>query len=50
VPPEGNGTFIIASLPPGEYVLEVEAQGFKKSVTTGVKTLVDTVSADQPDP
>jgi len=41
---EGNGAYNITALPPGDYVLEVEAQGFKKSVTTGVKTLVDTAS------
>ena len=41
---EGNGSYNITALPPGDYVIEVEAQGFKKSVTTGVKTLVDTAS------
>ncbi|MFN6201242.1 MAG: TonB-dependent receptor [Acidobacteriota bacterium] len=41
---EGNGAYNITALTPGDYVIEVEAQGFKKSVTTGVKTLVDTAS------
>lgn len=41
---DSKGTYNIAALPPGDYNIEVEAQGFKKSVTTGVKTLVDTAS------
>jgi hypothetical protein len=39
-----TGTYIITALPPGDYVIEAEAQGFKKTVTTNVKTLVDTAS------
>ncbi|HEX4945927.1 MAG TPA: TonB-dependent receptor [Blastocatellia bacterium] len=38
------GAYIFTALPPATYVLEVEARGFKKSVSTDVKTLVDTAS------
>ena len=41
---DANGAYNIAALTPGDYVIEVEAKGFKKSITTGVKTLVDTSS------
>lgn len=41
---EGSGIYTFTAIPPGVYVLEVEAQGFKKSVSTEVKTLVDTPS------
>jgi hypothetical protein len=41
---EGNGAYTFTAIPPGVYVLEVEAQGFKKSVSNDVKTLVDTAS------
>ena len=41
---DASGSYNIAALTPGDYVIEVEAKGFKKSITTGVKTLVDTSS------
>ena len=41
---EGNGIYTFTAIPPGVYVLEVEAKGFKKSISTEVKTLVDTAS------
>lgn len=39
-----NGSYTFTAIPPDTYVLTVEAQGFKKSVSTGVKALVDTPS------
>jgi hypothetical protein len=41
---DNNGVYIFTAIPPDVYELEVEAQGFKKSVSTNFKTLVDTVS------
>jgi hypothetical protein len=41
---DSNGVYIFTALPPNVYTLEVEAQGFKKSVSTNIKTLVDTAS------
>lgn len=41
---DNSGVYVFTALPPNLYVLEVEAQGFKKSVSTNVKTLVDTAS------
>ncbi|HMV47155.1 MAG TPA: TonB-dependent receptor, partial [Blastocatellia bacterium] len=35
---------IFIAVPPNDYLLTVEAQGFKKAVSTGVKALVDTPS------
>ncbi|MDQ3012364.1 MAG: TonB-dependent receptor, partial [Acidobacteriota bacterium] len=40
----GNGSYTFVAIPPDTYVLTVEAQGFKKSVSTDVKALVDTPS------
>ena len=37
-----NGTFTFTSLSPDIYKIEVEANGFKKSVLTDVKAVVDT--------
>lgn len=39
-----NGAYTFVAIPPDTYVLTVEAQGFKKSVSTDVKALVDTPS------
>ncbi len=41
---DSTGAYVFAAIPPNVYVLQVEAQGFKKSVSTDVKTLVDTPS------
>jgi hypothetical protein len=41
---DSTGAYIFTAIPPGVYILEVEARGFKKSVSTDVKTLVDTAS------
>jgi hypothetical protein len=41
---DSNGAYIFTAIPPNVYALEVEAQGFKKSVSTDVKALVDTPS------
>jgi hypothetical protein len=41
---DSNGVYIFTAVPPDIYALAVEAKGFKKSVSTDVKTLVDTVS------
>ncbi len=41
---DSNGAYTFAAIPPDTYVLEVEAQGFKKAVSPNVKTLVDTPS------
>ena len=41
---QSDGAYIFTALPPNVYVLEIEAQGFKKSLSTDVKTLVDTPS------
>lgn len=41
---DSKGAYIITALPPSDYSIEVEAQGFKKAVSTNVKTLVDTAS------
>lgn len=38
---EGSGAFIFTLLAPGVYRLEVEAQGFKKTVITNIRALVD---------
>lgn len=38
-----TGAYIFAAIPPNTYSLEIEANGFKKSVST-IKTLVDTPS------
>ncbi len=38
------GSYIFTAIPPGVYSIEVEAKGFKKSVSTEVKALVDTAS------
>jgi carboxypeptidase family protein len=38
----GDGTYIFTAVPPDVYLLEVEAKGFKKFVSTDVKALVDT--------
>lgn len=39
-----NGTYVFSALPPNIYTIDVEAKGFKKSVSTNVKALVDTAS------
>lgn len=39
-----NGAYTFVAIPPDIYVLTVEAQGFKRSVSTDVKALVDTPS------
>ncbi len=41
---DSNGVYVFTAIPPDVYVLAVEAKGFKKSVSTDVKTLVDTAS------
>ena len=41
---DSNGAYIFTAIPPNVYALEVEAKGFKKSVSTDVKALVDTPS------
>ena len=41
---DSTGAYVFTAIPPNVYVLEVEAKGFKKSVSTNVKTLVDTAS------
>lgn len=41
---DSNGAYVFTAIPPNVYVLEVEAKGFKKSVSTDVKALVDTPS------
>src|SRR5262245_32250568 len=41
---DSNGAYVFTAIPPNTYVLEVEAKGFKKSVSTNVKALVDTPS------
>jgi len=41
---DSNGTYTFTAVPPDVYALEVEAKGFKKSVSTNVKGLVDTPS------
>ncbi|MCI0660248.1 MAG: TonB-dependent receptor [Acidobacteria bacterium] len=41
---DSNGAYIFPAIPPNVYVLEVEAKGFKKYVSTDVKALVDTPS------
>ncbi|MGH9843981.1 MAG: carboxypeptidase regulatory-like domain-containing protein, partial [Blastocatellia bacterium] len=41
---DSSGVYIFTAIPPDVYVIEVEAKGFKKSVSTDVKTLVDTAS------
>ena len=41
---DSNGAYTFTAIPPDVYVLEVEAKGFKKSVSTDVKALVDTPS------
>jgi hypothetical protein len=38
---EGSGAFGFNLIPPGEYRLEVEAPGFKKTVISNVRALVD---------
>lgn len=40
---ESNGSYTFTAVPPNVYSIEVEAQGFKKTVAT-IKTLVDTPS------
>lgn len=32
----GEGSFVLTLLPPGEYTLTVEAEGFKKEVRSGI--------------
>ncbi len=39
-----NGTYTFVAVPPDTYMLSIEAQGFKKSVSPDVKALVDTPS------
>lgn len=41
---DSNGGYTFVAVPPDLYTLTVEAQGFKKSVSPDVKTLVDTAS------
>lgn len=41
---DSNGGYTFVAVPPDVYVLTAEAQGFKKSVSTDLKTLVDTAS------
>lgn len=41
---ESNGSYTFTAIPPNVYTIEVEAQGFKKTVSNNVKTLVDTAS------
>lgn len=41
---DASGAYVFTALLPDTYVLEVGAQGFKKSISTDVKTLVDTAS------
>ncbi|HLN99795.1 MAG TPA: carboxypeptidase-like regulatory domain-containing protein [Pyrinomonadaceae bacterium] len=42
-----DGSYVFTGVPPGTYVLEVEAQGFKKTSVSDVKALVDSsVDAD----
>ncbi|MEP7270230.1 MAG: TonB-dependent receptor [Acidobacteriota bacterium] len=41
---DSNGAYAFVAIPPSVYVIEIEAKGFKKSVSTDVKTLVDTAS------
>lgn len=41
---DSRGAYIFTAVPPDVYALEVEAKGFKKSVSTDVKALVDTPS------
>jgi hypothetical protein len=37
---QGNGSFVVPQLPPGEYVLEVQIAGFAKLTRTGVRVTV----------
>ena len=39
-----DGNFSFRSIPPGEYKIEVEAQGFKKGILTNVAALVTTTT------
>ena len=41
---DSSGAYIFTAISPGVYVLEIEAKGFKRSVSTDVKALVDTPS------
>ncbi|MFN2502318.1 MAG: carboxypeptidase regulatory-like domain-containing protein [Pyrinomonadaceae bacterium] len=41
---DDNGSYTFTSVPPDVYVAQVEAPGFKRSVSTNVKALVDTSS------
>ena len=41
---DSNGTYLFRAIQPDVYVLEVEAQGFKKVVNTSARALVDTTS------
>ncbi|MFN0112437.1 MAG: carboxypeptidase regulatory-like domain-containing protein [Blastocatellia bacterium] len=41
---DNSGAYAFTALPPGVYVIEIEAKGFKKFVSTNVKALVDTPS------
>src|SRR5436190_9496661 len=41
---DSKGTYVITALPPDTYVIEIEAQGFKKTMSANVKSLVDSTS------
>jgi hypothetical protein len=42
---DSDGAYIFTAVPPNTYTLEVEANGFKKFISTDVKALVDTPSS-----
>ncbi|HZJ43641.1 MAG TPA: carboxypeptidase-like regulatory domain-containing protein [Pyrinomonadaceae bacterium] len=39
-----NGNYVFTALPPGDYRMDVEAQGFKKASVTDIHALIDTPS------